>query len=275
MHSRVPKTLGGVMTVGAKKGCRFSNKVSDSSGGTPETQREVQQARWPALSRARPPRFLTSHEHQVLRNAAGCGAPPIAGRRAMPRGTRGHTPVPGVERVTNRLAPSSTGEWQVLRARRCGALPPDLPIPVSPPHLVSLPLDGGAISLGTGHHRRHVYPAAGRVEQANAAYRLPASRRPTPRVLDGRDLPEYDPDELRAAVGVIFQDFIRYDLSARENIAIGRIDARDDLRGIRQAARSARGSTHATANASGQEQQCDQRQVGRRPEPNGRPPRRG
>lgn len=46
--------------------------------------------------------------------------------------------------------------------------------------------------------------------------------------LDGRDLRDYDLDQLRATVGVIFQDFVRYAVTAAENIAIGRIDARDD-----------------------------------------------
>jgi len=47
-------------------------------------------------------------------------------------------------------------------------------------------------------------------------------------LLDGVDLREYDVDSLRRAVGVIFQDFFRYDLTARENIAVGWIEARDD-----------------------------------------------
>ena len=46
--------------------------------------------------------------------------------------------------------------------------------------------------------------------------------------LDGRDLRDYDLDDLRRSIGVIFQDFVRYDMIARENIAIGRIDAMDD-----------------------------------------------
>jgi ATP-binding cassette subfamily B protein len=46
--------------------------------------------------------------------------------------------------------------------------------------------------------------------------------------LDGRDLRDYNLDELRGAVGVIFQDFVRYAVTASENIAIGRIEARDD-----------------------------------------------
>lgn len=42
-------------------------------------------------------------------------------------------------------------------------------------------------------------------------------------LLDGRDLREYDLQSLRRAIGVVFQDFIRYDLRFDENIAIGAI----------------------------------------------------
>ncbi|PHI20767.1 ABC transporter ATP-binding protein [Lewinellaceae bacterium SD302] len=43
-------------------------------------------------------------------------------------------------------------------------------------------------------------------------------------LLDGIDLKEYDLTDLRRNVGVIFQDFFRYQLTAGENIAIGRIE---------------------------------------------------
>lgn len=55
-------------------------------------------------------------------------------------------------------------------------------------------------------------------------------------LLDGRDLRDYDLDQLRGAMGVIFQDFVRYNLTARDNIAVGRIDAREDIDRIRHAA---------------------------------------
>jgi ATP-binding cassette subfamily B protein len=42
-------------------------------------------------------------------------------------------------------------------------------------------------------------------------------------LLDGRPLRDYDPADLHANVGVIFQDFVRYDMAAEENIAVGRI----------------------------------------------------
>jgi len=43
-------------------------------------------------------------------------------------------------------------------------------------------------------------------------------------LLDGVDLREYDLGDLHAAIGVIFQDFMRYEMTARENIAVGRIE---------------------------------------------------
>ena len=43
-------------------------------------------------------------------------------------------------------------------------------------------------------------------------------------LLDGIDLREYDIEDLYREIGVIFQDFMRYEMTARENIAIGRIE---------------------------------------------------
>jgi ATP-binding cassette subfamily B protein len=47
-------------------------------------------------------------------------------------------------------------------------------------------------------------------------------------LLDGHDLREYDLFALRANIGVIFQDFVRYHFTAADNIAVGRIEARED-----------------------------------------------
>jgi ABC-type multidrug transport system, ATPase and permease components len=55
-------------------------------------------------------------------------------------------------------------------------------------------------------------------------------------LLDGRDLRDYDLDSLRASLGVIFQDFVRYHLTAAENIGVGQVDAMDDQQRIEQAA---------------------------------------
>ncbi len=55
-------------------------------------------------------------------------------------------------------------------------------------------------------------------------------------LLDGRDLREYDVDSLRRNVGVIFQDFVRYDMTLRENVAVGDIQQLDDREAITTAA---------------------------------------
>ena len=55
-------------------------------------------------------------------------------------------------------------------------------------------------------------------------------------LLDGVDIREHDVDEIRRAIGVIFQDFVRYDLQVRENIAVGQIDAIEDRPRIMKAA---------------------------------------
>ncbi|MCB9171385.1 MAG: ABC transporter ATP-binding protein [Ardenticatenales bacterium] len=54
--------------------------------------------------------------------------------------------------------------------------------------------------------------------------------------LDGVDLREYDITEWRQKIGVIFQDFVRYHLSASENIGLGQWDAMDDDARVREAA---------------------------------------
>jgi ATP-binding cassette, subfamily B, bacterial len=58
-------------------------------------------------------------------------------------------------------------------------------------------------------------------------------------LLDGVDLREYDLDDLYREIGVIFQDFMRYEMTARENIAVGRIEAAQDLELLKTAARKA------------------------------------
>jgi ATP-binding cassette subfamily B protein len=56
---------------------------------------------------------------------------------------------------------------------------------------------------------------------------------------DGVDTAALDPDELRQAVAVIFQDFERYQLSARDNVAVGRHERFSDLHAIVDAAERA------------------------------------
>ena len=44
-------------------------------------------------------------------------------------------------------------------------------------------------------------------------------------LLDGRDLQEWDSTVLRRRIGVIFQDFVRYDMRFDENIGVGEIES--------------------------------------------------
>lgn len=62
-------------------------------------------------------------------------------------------------------------------------------------------------------------------------------------LLDDHDLREYDLKELRAAVGVIFQDFVRFQFTAGDNIAVGRIEARSDQPRVVQAAEKSLANT--------------------------------
>ncbi len=55
-------------------------------------------------------------------------------------------------------------------------------------------------------------------------------------LLEGHDLRDYDPGELRREIGVIFQDFVRFQMTAGLNIAVGRIDEREDDPRIQRAA---------------------------------------
>ena len=56
---------------------------------------------------------------------------------------------------------------------------------------------------------------------------------------DDADLRELDPDSVRRRIAVVFQDFTRYKLSARDNIALGIPDADGDEEVVRRAARQA------------------------------------
>ena len=47
-------------------------------------------------------------------------------------------------------------------------------------------------------------------------------------LLDGHDLREYDLGELRSEIGIIFQDYLRYQMTTAENIAMGNIRQKDN-----------------------------------------------
>ncbi len=54
--------------------------------------------------------------------------------------------------------------------------------------------------------------------------------------IDGIDLRDFDPAALRSRVGVIFQDYVKYQLTAGENIGFGRIEAIEDTGRIERSA---------------------------------------
>ncbi|MFI0967875.1 ABC transporter ATP-binding protein [Streptomyces sp. NPDC021080] len=56
---------------------------------------------------------------------------------------------------------------------------------------------------------------------------------------DGVDIRDVDPDELRLRTTAVFQDFMHYDLTARENIALGDLTTLDDPSRVTEAARRA------------------------------------
>ena len=56
-------------------------------------------------------------------------------------------------------------------------------------------------------------------------------------LLDGVDLRDYSIEDLHREIGVIFQDFVRYEMTARQNIATGPSRSRAATSAIRQAAR--------------------------------------
>jgi ATP-binding cassette, subfamily B, bacterial len=56
-------------------------------------------------------------------------------------------------------------------------------------------------------------------------------------LLDGVDLREYDVEDLRREIGVIFQDYLRYDMLVRENIGFGKLESLSDQERIETAAR--------------------------------------
>jgi ATP-binding cassette subfamily B protein len=78
-------------------------------------------------------------------------------------------------------------------------------------------------------------------------------------LLDGLDLREYDLESLRSNVGVIFQDFVRYDFVLRENIGVSQIEALDDQARIREAARRSLAESVAQRLEKGYEQMLGRR----------------
>jgi ATP-binding cassette subfamily B protein len=70
-------------------------------------------------------------------------------------------------------------------------------------------------------------------------------------LLDGNDLRDYDLTSLRRNIGVIFQDFVRYDFILKENIGVSEIERMDDDVRIQEAARRSRADDVAGRLAGG------------------------
>lgn len=130
---------------------------------------------------------------------------------APPPGTQRHGPTPADGlRFDNVTFTYPDAKEPVLR---------DLSLHLPPGHKLALVGENGAgkttlIKLMTGLYQ----PTGGRI------------------LLDGLELPEWDPDVLHARLGVIFQDFVRYQLLAGENIGVGDVAAIGDEARWREAA---------------------------------------
>jgi len=55
-------------------------------------------------------------------------------------------------------------------------------------------------------------------------------------LLDGHDIREYDINDLRLQIGIIFQDFLRYQMTIAQNIATGNINEKENRQHIKAAA---------------------------------------
>jgi ATP-binding cassette subfamily B protein len=64
-------------------------------------------------------------------------------------------------------------------------------------------------------------------------------------LLDGVDLREYDPEALRSQIGIIFQDYWRYQMTLAQNIAVGNIGQKENRELIESAARQSLADTLA------------------------------
>ena len=77
--------------------------------------------------------------------------------------------------------------------------------------------------------------------------------------LDGTDLREYNVEELHKEIGVIFQDFVRYDMPARMNIGVGRIEHVDNDEALWTAAEKSRADRLLTGFDAGLDQMLGRR----------------
>jgi len=78
-------------------------------------------------------------------------------------------------------------------------------------------------------------------------------------LLDGVDLREYSLEDLHRNIGVIFQDFVRFEMTARENIGIGRVDRLDNQMELESAAHKSLADTVISKLAGGYDQMLGRR----------------
>jgi len=81
-------------------------------------------------------------------------------------------------------------------------------------------------------------------------------------LLDGIDLCEYDAEDLRSEIGVIFQDYVRFMFTAAENIAIGSVEDRENRPQIKDAAHKSLANTVVEQLPNGYEQMLGKRFTG-------------
>ncbi|MDQ1692944.1 MAG: ATP-binding cassette, subfamily bacterial [Acidobacteriaceae bacterium] len=78
-------------------------------------------------------------------------------------------------------------------------------------------------------------------------------------LLDGVDLREYDLDDLHHEMGVIFQDFMRYEMTARDNIGVGRVEREHSELEIEHAAEQSLAASVVAKLAGGYDQMLGRR----------------
>ncbi len=78
-------------------------------------------------------------------------------------------------------------------------------------------------------------------------------------LLDGVDLRDYDVEDLRGEIGVIFQDYMRYHMLLAENIGLGRVEALEERERIERAARLSLASEVAARLEKGLDQMIGRR----------------
>ena len=96
------------------------------------------------------------------------------------------------------------------------------------------PIDGGDPGVGVGYVAPELaqlladQQAATARDDAGDGQTARVVRYLSPALLDGLDLQEWDEDALRACIGVIFQDFSRYQFLLGENVGVGDVRHFDD-----------------------------------------------